>query len=204
MQNFSAIIFDLGGVLLNLDYGRTRQVFMDLGVEDFDGHYTQFKGSPLFDDLETGKVSDLAFYEDFRRLSGTRLTDEQIRTAWNAMLLDFPPARVELLADLRKRYRIFLMSNTNAIHYEAFQEIFRKATGMKSLDDCFEKAYYSHLMGLRKPDKDPFARILEEQGLNPEETLFIDDLAINLEGARAVGIKTHHLKHPETVEALGL
>jgi FMN phosphatase YigB (HAD superfamily) len=204
MQNVSAVILDLGGVLLNLDYNLTKKAFTDLGIQDFDAYYTHFKASPLFDDLETGRVSDAAFYDGLRNLSGLALTDAQIERAWNAMLLDFPVKRLAFLRALRGKYRLFLLSNTNAIHYRAFQEIFRKAAGQGSLDDCFDKAYYSHLMGARKPETEAFSRIVDEQGLNPRKTLFIDDLALNLEGAKAVGMQTLHLRYPETVESLEL
>lgn len=202
MQNISNVILDLGGVLLNLDFGRTTKAFTDLGINDFEAHYTMFKGSPIFDDLETGKISEAAFFDEFRKLTGVPLTDVQITGAWNAMLLDFPKKRMAFLRQLRGKYRIFLLSNTNAIHYKAFQEIFRREIGLGSLNDCFDKAYYSHLIGIRKPEKEAFSLILDEQRLNPKKTLFIDDLAQNLEGAKAVGMHTLHLRHPETLESL--
>lgn len=197
------LILDLGGVLLNLDYKRTKQAFADLGVPDFDAHYTQFKGSPLFDDLETGKVSPAAFFEALRAHTALSLTDGQIAQAWNAMLLDFPKSRMALLKELKGRYRLFLLSNTNAIHHEAFQKTCKETTG-ENLDDFFEKAYYSHLMGARKPDAEPFRMILEEQGLKGEETLFVDDTLPNLAGAVKTGMQTIHLQPPMTLEGLGL
>jgi len=204
MQNLSTIILDLGGVLLDLDYSLTKKSFADLGVEDFDSYYTQFKASPLFDDLETGRVTNAAFFDALRERSGIALTDEQIVGAWNAMLLDFPPERLAFLKDLRKRYRVFLLSNTNDIHYQAFQEKFRKATGLESLDVLFDKAYYSHLIGARKPEVEAYKRIVEEQGLDPKTTLFVDDTASNFPGAEALGIQTLHLRSPMTVDRLGL
>jgi glucose-1-phosphatase len=204
MENISAVILDLGGVLLNINYGLTKKAFTDLGVQDFDVHYSQFKGSTLFDNLETGKVGETEFYETFRRLSGIPISDEQIRSAWNAMLLDFPQERIAFLKKLRNKYRLFLLSNTNAIHYAAFQETFRKEMQGTSLDQYFDKAYYSHLIGERKPGEEAFRVILEEQGLVPGNTLFVDDTAINLEGAKALGIQTIHLQPPTTIESLGL
>ncbi|TDW99793.1 HAD family hydrolase [Dinghuibacter silviterrae] len=203
MPTVKNLILDLGGVLLNLDYNRTKQAFRAYGVPDFDAHYTQFKGSTLFDDLETGKVSNEAFYRALKSELGLDLTDDQIKAAWNAMLLDFPVERIEFLKDLRTRYRLFLLSNTNAIHYEAFQKTFREASG-KHLDDFFDKAYYSHLLGLRKPGPEPYQAILDEQGLKPEETLFVDDTLPNLAGAREVGMQVIHLQAPATLEGLGL
>lgn len=204
MPDVKNLILDLGGVLLNLDYKRTKQAFADLGVPDFDAHYTQFKGSPLFDELETGKVSPEAFYDALRAGTGLTLTNAQIEGAWNAMLLDFPVERLALLEALRKKYRLFLLSNTNAIHHEAFQKTYREATGRASLDDLFDKAYYSHLMGARKPDEEPFRMILEEQGLKAGETLFVDDTLPNLAGAHNLGIQTIHLQAPMKLEDLGL
>jgi len=204
MQNVSTIILDLGGVLLNLDYSLTKKAFADLGVNDFDAYYTQFKASPLFDDLETGRVTNADFFDALRHRSGISLTDDQIAEAWNAMLLDFPTERLAFLEELRNRYKVFLLSNTNDIHHQAFQEIFRKATGGKPLDSFFEKAYYSHLIGARKPETEAFKIIIEEQHLDPERTLFIDDTALNLEGAKALGMQTIHLQTPATVEKLGL
>lgn len=204
MENIKAIIFDLGGVLLNIDYTLTRAAFARLGVQEFDAHFSQFKASPIFEDLETGKIGNNAFYSQFREISNLPLTPNQIRDAWNAMLLDFPRQRMELLLDVKKRYRTFLLSNTNAIHYEAFHKTFRDTTGLASLDDCFEKAYYSHLIGERKPHAAAYEFVLRQNDLRPEETLFIDDTLPNIIGAQAVGIQTVHLTAPITVEQLGL
>ncbi len=204
MENISAIILDLGGVLLNIDYQLTKKAFANLGIADFDVHYTQFRGSHLFDDLETGKVSEAEFYDIFRKKAGISLSDEQIRQAWNAMLLEFPASRATLLADLRSRYRLFLLSNTNGIHYEYFNDLFRKSTGLESLDDRFDHAYYSHRMGLRKPGVEIYRQLLKEQNLDPATTLFIDDTASNLVGAQEAGIQTIHLQAPMRIEDLGL
>jgi putative hydrolase of the HAD superfamily len=204
MENISAIILDLGGVLLNIDYQQTKKAFSKLGIQDFDVHYTQFRGSHLFDDLETGKVSEPEFYDIFRNQAGLQLSDEQIRQAWNAMLLEFPASRAALLADLRTRYRLFLLSNTNGIHYDFFNDLFKKSTGLKALDDSFDHAYYSHRMGLRKPGVEIYRQVLKEQHLDPATTLFIDDTEANLVGAKEAGIQTIHLQAPDRIEDLGL
>lgn len=204
MENISAIILDLGGVLLNIDYQLTKAAFSNLGINDFDVHYTQFRGSHLFDDLETGKISEAEFYNIFRKQAGLSLSDEQIRQAWNAMLIEFPASRAKLLEDLRGRYKLFLLSNTNGIHYDFFNNLFRKSTGLASLDDSFDHAYYSHRMGLRKPGVEIYLQVLKEQNLDPTKTLFIDDTAANLVGAKEAGIQTIHLQAPVRIENLGL
>ncbi|TAF48482.1 MAG: hypothetical protein EAZ62_10075 [Sphingobacteriia bacterium] len=112
------IIFDLGGVFLNIDFERTNQAFQQLGLAGFDRFFTQHHAHQLFEDLETGKISPDQFYAAFRAETQTQLTDAQIRDAWNALLLDFPPERLDWLEKIRQHYRVFLFSNTNAIHYE--------------------------------------------------------------------------------------
>jgi putative hydrolase of the HAD superfamily len=203
MTGIKNIIFDLGGVIMNIDFTLTHKAFADLGLQDFAGHITQHHITPLFEDYETGKIDDETFMEGVRKLSGLPLTNEQIIAAWNALLLDFPPARIELLKTLKKKYRIFLLSNTNALHTREFEQRFRKLFGI-DINDVFEKVYYSQAVGLRKPHAAIYRLVLDENGLNPAETLFIDDTASNFTGAEEVGLKVLHLKPPMTILDLGL
>ncbi|SEK76180.1 putative hydrolase of the HAD superfamily [Chitinophaga rupis] len=199
MQGIKHIIFDLGGVILNLDYQRTFTAFEALGVKDFTSLYNQFKGSRLFDELETGHVSENVFLQEMQKYVTPGVTDQQIIDAWNAMLLDFPLQRLQLLQQLQLHYNTYLLSNTNAIHLERFNQILQESRGIPSLAAFFNKAYYSHLIGYRKPDKEAYQVIIDEHQLNPAETLFIDDLLQNIEGARAVGLQTIHLQAPKTI-----
>lgn len=154
--------------------------------------------------METGKNTPEEFYEGFRRESGTELSDEQIRDAWNAMLGPFPAERLEWLQEIGTRYNIYLFSNTNKIHYAAFQQIFRESTGSENFDDYFIKAHYSHELGLRKPYPSSYTKLLEMEKLKPDETLFIDDTAKNIEGAKQAGLHTILLLPPKTVFDLDL
>jgi putative hydrolase of the HAD superfamily len=199
MQKIKNIILDLGGVLLNLNFKKTEEAFRALGIEDFNTHFSQFQASPLFEDLEVGRVSPFEFFEHFRRETGLALTDEAIIESWNAMLLDFPPERLQWLEELGKKYRVFLYSNTNSIHYDSFHEAFERSFPGKNLNNYFEKAYYSHILGKRKPFADSFRIILEDAGLLAEETVFIDDTIGNIEGAREAGINAIHLVPGKTV-----
>jgi putative hydrolase of the HAD superfamily len=192
------IIFDLGGVLLNLDFGKTAKAFQDLGVTNFNDYFTQTHANPLFKTLETGDVPSAVFYDEFRATTGLRVTDEAIAGAWNAMLLDFPKERIELLQELKKKYRLFLFSNTNAIHYDSFQETFVREFAHQ-FDSLFEKAYYSHIIGHRKPNVSAFEYILIDAGINAEESVFIDDTLPNVDAAQKAGIEAWHLKSPETI-----
>jgi len=204
MSSIKNIIFDLGGVFMNLDYKRTEQAFIDLGVTNFSELFTQHHSSPLFADMETGRISNEDFYEGIRKLSGVNMPDEEIKRAWNSMLLDFPMERILWLGELKKRYNLYLFSNTNHVHYDAFIETVKKQTGITDFNQYFIKAYYSHEMGMRKPDTASFQRIIEEQKLNPAETLFIDDTLINVEAAAKTGLQIVHLAPPMTVLDLNL
>ncbi|WP_153799867.1 HAD family hydrolase [Foetidibacter luteolus] len=204
MQPIKNIIFDLGGIFLNIDYPKTEKAFIDMGVTHFPTLYTQHHASDIFELLETGKITPGEFYEGFREASGVTLTDEQIHSAWNAMLLDFPVERIEWLEGIKDKYKVFLFSNTNRIHYDVFREIYRKDTGRQDFDSNFIKAYYSHDLGLRKPYPESFRKILEEQGLLAGETLFIDDTVSNIEGAKKAGLQTIHLVPPSSVLQLDL
>ncbi|MES2003814.1 MAG: HAD family phosphatase [Bacteroidota bacterium] len=204
MQPIKNILFDLGGIFMNLDFKLTEQAFIDLGIVQFPEMFTQHHANDLFEQLETGRISDSEFYDTFRKQSGSTLTNEQIKTAWNALLLNFPPERLQWLDSIRKKYNCYLFSNTNSIHYNAFMEILARENNCTDFDGYFIKAYYSHTLGMRKPYLASFQKILEEQQLNAGETLFIDDTIKNIEGAKKAGLQTIHLVAPQTVLDLGL
>jgi len=203
MQNIKNIIFDLGGIFLNIDFKRTEKAFSELGVE-FNNFYSQHHASELFELLETGKISPDEFHNAFVEETGLHLSYEQLKYAWTALLLDFPVERIKWLEEIGNRYKTFLFSNTNKIHYDVFAEIFREKTGFEDFNKLFVKAYYSHEMGLRKPYPESYLYILNEQQLKPQETLFIDDTLKNIEGAKQVGLQTIHLVPPKTVLDLEL
>lgn len=195
------IIFDLGGVIMNIDFKLTEAAFNRLGFANYREFMTQFHITPLFEDYETGKIDDATFIEGVRQLSGLKITEEDVIEAWNALLQDFPPERLQLLESLKQQYRLFLLSNTNALHYAAFQDRLHAQTG-KLLEDYFEKTYYSHTAQMRKPNADIYQLVLDENGLSAAETLFIDDTASNFSGAESLGIKTLHLKPPMQITEL--
>ncbi len=197
-------MFDLGGVLLDIDLTKTEAAFDKLGIKDFKNNYSLNKADKLFDNLETGKITDADFYNGIRSISSVSLTDEAIRNAWNALLLNFRVGSLQWMEQNAHRFNFYLLSNTNHIHHVCFSEHFKKQTGKANFDDYFTKAYYSHHVGLRKPDASIFEFVLSDAGIAANETLFIDDLLKNIEAAAAVGIKTHHLKAGERVEDLGL
>jgi FMN phosphatase YigB (HAD superfamily) len=193
------IIFDLGGVLLNLDYSRTEQAFRDLGIKNFDEMFSQLKQTPLFDDLEVGRIGRAEFVHGVRAAAGIEVSDEEILKAWNAMLMDFPLHRLQLLQQLRLHYDLFLLSNTNEVHEEAFNLILNQAHGI-SIAMLFDKVYLSHRIAMRKPDAVVFQHILDENGLQAQHTLFIDDSPQHIEAAKTLGIQTVWLEQGMTIE----
>lgn len=204
MEKIKNIIFDLGGIFIEINFSKTENAFKNLGVANWSQFYTQSTASALFENLEIAKITPEEFYEGFRKESGADLTDEQIRDAWNAMLGTFPPERLQWLQQIGTRYNIYLYSNTNRIHYVAFQNIFRRSTGKQNFDDYFIKAHYSHQLGLRKPYPSSYKKLLQIEKLNADETLFIDDTAKNIEGAKQAGLHTILLLPPKTVFDLDL
>ncbi len=192
-ENIQNIIFDLGGVLLNIDYQETIQAFRNLDIPDFENVFTQFHQNNKAQNFEKGLITDIEFRRYISQLSSRELIDAEIDQAWNAMLLDFPIARYELLLNLKRNYKLFLLSNTNIIHYRAFQKIVRDSLKINSLCELFNHAYYSHEIKMRKPDAEIFEYILSEKNLNPRETLFIDDSIQHIQTAKSLNLNTIHL-----------
>lgn len=194
------LIFDLGGVLLNIDYRRTEEAFKQLGFSDFDAAYSQLQQTETFDLFETGDLSSLEFRDAIRELSGEKLSDRQIDDAWNAMILDLPKKHINFIDQVRDDYRIMLLSNTNEIHLDCIYDRFgREFTEFESL---FEYTYYSHLVGFRKPEIEIFEEILEDREIEANETLFIDDSLQHVEGAREAGLHAYHLQAGSSIMSL--
>jgi putative hydrolase of the HAD superfamily len=202
MTETKNIIFDLGGVLLNIDFQKSVTAFKKLGIENFDEMFSQFKADDLFEKLETGNISESGFYAAIKKRTAVNISDTQIESAWNALLLDFRTQSLEFLEKLSANYKLYLLSNTNSIHLKCFKQLFTRETGKPSFDNYFIKAWYSNEVGLRKPNADIFEFVLHEENMLAAETLFIDDTLINIEAAEKLGFKTHHLLPGERVELI--
>ena len=192
-NRIKTIIFDLGGVVLNLDVNRTLQAFARLANVPVDKLIEHNTYDDIFHAYEMGRISTNSFLERMKQLFPGETTDEQVIDAWNAMLLDLPLDRLAHLERLRSNYKTIILSNTNELHLEAFNQIIAEATSGNKLSDYFDTVYYSHEMGMRKPNSDIFEFVLSEHGLRADETLFIDDMIQNIEGARSVGLETWHM-----------
>ncbi len=183
-----AIIFDLGGVLLNLDYDLTEKAFISLGMENFGESYSQLQQTQLFDRFERGEISSFHFVNKLLDRLPAGSTANQVVHAWDAMILDFPLERLNKLEELASRYRLFLLSNTNDLHIDAVRRSLEKTAGHRDLERYFEKTYFSSAVGMRKPDAKIFEFVCSENNLDPAKTLFIDDSPQHVEGAKKTGI----------------
>jgi glucose-1-phosphatase len=190
-MNIRNIIFDLGGVLLNIDYEASISAFKKLGITQFEEFFTQSAQMHLFDHLDTGTISPDEFRKGIRQISGIHISDEDIDKAWNAMLLDFPHSRIPLLKQVQGNYRTFLLSNTNVIHYPAYTRHLHETHGYESLAELFEQHYLSHEIGMRKPNVEIFEYVVRQNNLEPQQTLFFDDTKMHVEGAKKAGLHAY-------------
>lgn len=188
-SNIKNLIFDLGVVIININTDLTVKAMKNLGFDNFQEKYSLFKQTDLFDKLEKGLISSDSFRDEMRNHVTTSIDNDSFDKAWCAMLLDFPKGRIELINDLSKRYNVYLLSNTNEIHYLQYIKDFKAEYGLE-FNSLFKKAYYSYQLGLRKPDITIFDFVIKDSNLNPQETLFIDDLKVNIESAEKTGLKT--------------
>jgi glucose-1-phosphatase len=188
------LLLDLGGVLIDVDYQRTARAFRSLGFERFEELYSKAQQDHLFDGFEVGALSPEQFRDRIRSLHRAFISDADIDACWNAMLGSIPPERMAAVAALRARYKVLLLSNTNAIHVPAFTDIIRRENGIADFKACFDGAYYSCELGLRKPHAEAFLHVLQAHGADPARTLFIDDSIQHVVGAREAGLRAEHLE----------
>ena len=200
MKKCKAIIFDLGAVILNINYQNTIDEFTKLGVNNAATFYSKKVQTNLFNQIETGIISSNEFLKALQKET-KNANIKQVEKAWNAMLLDLPEERLQLIKKQKKNHAIYLLSNTNAIHIDAIKKQLGKR---KWLAFCklFDKMYLSHELGLRKPDIKIFEYILKEQKLKAEEVFFIDDSPQHIAGAKKIGIHCHHLLDDENIITL--
>jgi putative hydrolase of the HAD superfamily len=196
------IIFDWGGVISDLHLEATQRAFQALGLTIFDKGIPHQAHDELFIPFETGKISAEEFRNRIRALSKTELSDAQIDGAWNAMLGVLPEPRWNLLDKVRNFYHTFLLSNTNSIHLNYYSHYLQGIYGTFGYTHLFEKSYFSHILGMRKPNAEIFEHVRDDAKLLPRETLFIDDFVENIESAGRLGFQTIHLVQPLTLTRL--
>lgn len=199
MTMIKNILFDLGGVLYDIRYQNVPESFARLGFTDFDTHFTQAAQSGPIDLFEEGKISVPEFRDYIRSLTSVPMTDQQIDDAWNSIIIDVPEYRLKMLEELEKQYDLYLFSNTNQLNCDQFSVLLQEKYGYNIFERYFKKFFFSHEIHLRKPKVEAFQFVLSEAGLNPDETLFIDDTVRHIEGAKQTGLHTYLLPKGEDV-----
>jgi FMN phosphatase YigB (HAD superfamily) len=203
MQNIRNILFDYGNVIFKIDFTRVHQSFKDLGISNVLELYGHLEQDHLFDDFDKGLITPAQFRDGIRRLSGREdLLDEQIDQAWNALLIGVPPENHPLLQRYQQQYNTYLLSNNNEIHYQWIMNYLRNEYQLEGNEGFFKHCYYSHHMGMRKPDAEIFERVLKEQELDPSETLFIDDSPQHIRTAAHLGLHTALIQPEESLTDL--
>jgi epoxide hydrolase-like predicted phosphatase len=202
LKGVEAIVFDLGGVIIDLDFQRSFEQFSVLSGQSQEDIKKGLLESGVLQRYEKGQYSDSEFIEEVARMFHLNCSQAEIEEAFLALLLNIPPARIELLKDLSKQYRLFLLSNTSSIHYQEVNRILYKSTGHRHLNELFEKVFLSFELGLLKPSIEIYKTVLKTTHLKPEHTLFLDDNADNLKGASTVGIRTSLVSAEQSILTL--
>ena len=189
------IIFDLGGVIIDLNIDNTFKEFSDLFNKDITSEIlTDHDKYGFFKEFEIGKISDHEFRNQIRKLAGFNIDNKEIDQAWTAMLMDIPKDRISWIYEATEKYNCVVLSNTNSIHANYFEDYFNDVTPFGYPKDVWQKLYYSHEIGERKPDMASFIHVLQDSGFTPEKTVLFDDLKENLESAAKLGIKTEYVE----------
>lgn len=196
------IIFDFGGVIIDIDPELTINAFKKLGYTEIEKLKSQEFYQSVILKFEKGIVSPEVFRDKLRAFLNMDLSDLQLDDSWNALLFDIPRERIELMEEVKKHYPIYLLSNSNSIHHKLFIKDLQLHYGYRDFDELFNKAYFSFELHMNKPNTNIYEFVMDQHGMAPETTLFIDDRPDNIKGAQKVGLKTYHLKTGESIRNL--
>lgn len=200
-NGISTLIFDFGGVIINLDLPHCIENLKKLGVDSIESYLSNFGQKEFFLQFEKGEIGTIEFRDEIRKLSNKKLSDAEIDAAWCSFLCDIPAERLDLLEKLRTKYRLLLLSNSNPLHVDVSAAKALEGTG-KTIRDYFDKCYFSYEMGLAKPDPKIFEALLSDAGLEASECLFLDDGPKNIEVAKSLGIQTYFVTQGENLDFL--
>lgn len=198
MKKIDNIIFDLGNVILDIDYQSTIKMFEKIGIENASILYSKSSQTKIFDQLETGEITKEDFILEIQKII-PKASKSEIINAWNAIIKDLPESRIDILKNLKNKFSIFLLSNTNSIHIDYIVKKIGRGK-YNEFYNLFDKVYYSHKVKLRKPDPNIFKLIINENNLKIKNTLFIDDSIQHINSAKKLGLQTYHLSN--SIESL--
>ncbi len=205
MANFASlknILFDMGGVIIDLNVNATMEAFYNMGFPPDLLNYPENFNTDIFYKYETGVISTEEFRNSIRKETGLDFKDVVFDAAWRAMLLNIPKERIDLIKKLAAKYKLYILSNTSELHTPIFENLFQKNGGI-SMKELFEQCFYSNEMGTHKPDDSSFRYVLEHADIAAEETLFLDDNIHNIKAAQAVGFNAIHISKHQGLEDLG-
>ena len=186
------IIFDLGGVLLNINPLLSLNELAKISGLGKQALIDRFTESRIFEKFDTGQYNPVQFRRELCSIIGKNVADSEIDRMWNVLLMDFPPQRVKMLQELRNNYKVYLLSNTNSIHFLHYTEEFRKLYTINMID-LFDRLFLSYEIGMHKPDPEIYRYVLQQERLNASECLFVDDSLPNIEAAGKLGIAGIHI-----------
>ena len=189
-NDIETIVFDLGQVIIDVDFNASIRAFQALNVENATELMQDDEHVNILHQFEKGEIDTNGFRDAIRQIAGNRLPDEQIDTAWEAMLGHIPSSRLQLIHEINKIFSTFLLSNTNPIHLKAIYYYVANEHEAFSFNKIFQAEYYSFQLGMRKPDPAIFWHILNQNNLNAANTLFLDDSSEHIESAKRLGMKT--------------
>lgn len=193
MQKIKTIIFDLGGVIINLYVEKTISAFAQLSGRSEQEVEKAYLSADVFKQYEKGLISDAEFRQCLKDEFALKATDTEIDQAWNAMLGEIPTDRIEAIKSLIRDFKCIVLSNTNAIHAKAFHKILSDSFPFKHLNDLFHEVYFSHELKQRKPDQEIYQNVLSLSQTESTEALFMDDSQLNLGAASELNIHTLHI-----------
>jgi putative hydrolase of the HAD superfamily len=199
---FKTLIFDLGDVIIDIDYMVTVGEFQKLAKIDFSQLVSYSKQHHLFDKFETGHITPQQFRNELKQYLKDDTTDEAIDMAWNSILIHYPEKKIALLQQLKSKYRTLALSNINELHVAAIDLAARSKFGLDNFESLFHKAYYSNQVGHRKPEKEIFELVINAENINPADTFFVDDKAENVEAAKSLGLQAYQLKERDKLHEL--
>ncbi len=203
MRNIKNIILDYGNVIFHIDFQRTQKAFENLGIANVTEFFAHKGHDSLFDEFEQGNISADDFREGIRiKAEKPALKDEEIDAAWNSLLIGVPDGNHDTLLKLKEKYQLFLLSNTNEIHYKWIMDYLKNTHQLEGNSSLFTKDYYSHLMRMRKPNREIFQYILDTHHLKAHETLFVDDSPQHLKTANEMGLQTALMEAPYNLQQL--
>jgi len=200
-SNISTLIFDFGGVLIDLDMNQSILNFKKLGIKNVENYLSNFGQSGFFMQLEKGKISAEEFRSEIRKMTPNTITDSEINDAWNAFLVRIPSEKLDIVYELRKKYRVIMLSNTNVIHFPYAEQTFFSYKN-RSINEYFDKCYRSYDMKMVKPDTEIFEAILSQEQVAANRCLLLDDGPKNIEQAHKLGFQTYFVDPNEDLSFL--